>query len=282
MKRLRSSHQQDQTLWTGKELRRLAEEGTMQGWRLDAYREFDQTIHDSHFPCFFAPVADRKNTLRFTFLDSDRIEDLEMFAGATSLYLDEVRTIEKKSVKEAAFQILTAFVRTPERMSLEEEQRLAWKLLARLHELDEEEWPQNIPMNPSDPRWSFCWGGVPLFINISASGHRQRRSRRLAGHLALVIQPRDAFDSIAGDTREGHRLREEIRNRVLAYDGLPASPLLGTYGKSESLEWVQYGLPEHNGPQSLSTCPFQRFVADLKSRRLSRIYEFFSDQRESA
>lgn len=236
-------------------------------WRARAWSEFRDVIYDPAFPCFFAPIADRRGTLRYTFVEDTGEENLAHLEAALRAYLDEVRRVERRSVPDAAYHLLVVFVHTPPDLALAREQDLGWELIARLHLRDREEWPEHVTRDPEDRHWSFCWDGVPLFVNISASAHRERRSRRLGGHLALVIQPRDAFDTIAGDTPRGRQVRAQIRARIETYDGMPASPRLGTYGQGESLEWVQYALPDHDrAPTAKSACPFTSLVHRLGRR----------------
>ena len=237
-------------------------------WKSSAWEDFRAIINDPAFPCFFASSADKRGSLRYCFIEDPRSEtDLRLLGNAVTEYLEEVREIEERSVTDAAFQILIVFVKTPQPISLEDEQTQGWEILSRLHLLDSKPWPKHVATDPEDTKWSFCWDGVPLFVNISASAHKRRKSRRLGRHLALVIQPRDAFDSIAGNTPSGRKLREKIRKRIKPYDGVSACPLLGTYGESGSLEWLQYAIPDQNGPLSEdSRCPFVGLVE--KYRRL--------------
>jgi len=82
----------------------------------------------------------------------------------------------------------------------------------------------------------------------------KRKSRNLGSNLIFVINPRERFDIIAGDNENGRKVRKNIRNRILNYDGYPHSNQLGTYG-SNSIEWQQYGLIEQNIDRQ-DTCPF--------------------------
>lgn len=252
-------------VFRARDLERATLERRLSTWRFEAWQTFRDIIHDPGFPCFFAPTADKKETLRFVFLDETDASNVADLQAGLKVYLDEVREVERRSVAEAAYLLLIVFVRNPPGTELDDEHRTGWKLINQLHRHDPAAWPDHVEPDPQSPAWSFCWDGVPLFVNISAAGHQRRRSRHLGRHLTLVIQPRDAFDTIAGDNPKGRALREQIRDRIEPYDGQPASPLLGTYGRPECLEWVQYALPEDNGLSSspaLSGCPFHRSQED--------------------
>ena len=57
-------------------------------------------------------------------------------------------------------------------------------------------------------------------------------------------------------------VRDRIRRRAAAWDGLPPHPDLGFYGDPGNLEWKQYCLPDDNMPAT-GTCPF---LADMRKR----------------
>jgi len=78
--------------------------------------------------------------------------------------------------------------------------------------------------DPMAPYWSMCFAGMQLFINFSSPAHRQRKSRNLGRHFLFIVNPRERFDIVAGDTPEGNRVRQVIRDRAEAYDGIPHAP----------------------------------------------------------
>ena len=123
-----------------------------------------------------------------------------------------------------------------------------------LHDIDDHPWPESVPRDPEDPAWSFCFGGVPLFVKLSCPAHRKRLSRNVGPSMALIINPRDAFDAIAAAHPKGDKIRHHIRSLIQEYDGQPAAPDLGSFGRESNREWRQYALPDENVPRT-DTCP---------------------------
>ncbi len=130
-----------------------------------------------------------------------------------------------------------------------------WRVLQAWHEMDRAPWPPEVSREPGSPFWTMCFSGMQLFVNMSNPAHRIRRSRNLGSALTFVINPRERFDIVAGDNPRGHAVRERLRRRIHAYDGLTHSPALGSY-KAGDIEWWQYGLAETNAAPA-GTCPFR-------------------------
>src|SRR5262249_11741503 len=139
-------------------------------------------------------------------------------------------------------------------LTVEEYHTQAWGILQHLHDNDPAAWPASVPTDPDHPLWSFCFDGVPLFANFSNPGHKCRKSRNLGRSLALVVQPRQGFDLVAGNDPEGQKVRELIRSRIASYDSVPVARELATYGDPDACEWRQYGLPDDDGT-IFNTCP---------------------------
>ena len=74
--------------------------------------------------------------------------------------------------------------------------------------------------------------------------------------MALVVNPRDAFDVFAGATDRGDRMRAHIRGMIEKYDGLPYAPELGTYTRETNREWRQYALLDENVERA-DACPLK-------------------------
>jgi FPC/CPF motif-containing protein YcgG len=154
-------------------------------------------------------------------------------------------------------QALTVFIKPDgQEHSLLDYFDQSWAMLQWLHERDPEPWPERVPLDPEDPSWSFCFGGLPLFFNFHTPAH-QRRSRAMKTAFTLLVQPRDGFDVIAGNHDKGRHARQMIRDRLGVYDGRPPHPALGHYGSGPNREWQQYFLPDSDDLIT-EACPFNK------------------------
>lgn len=228
--------------------------GNLPEWAARAYGELEAKVRDEAFPCTFATVAQRKGDILYALLDAvNDAELLPMLRAALVEFTDLLRPLSPVTASMTPLAILVP----PLAGALTEADyfRRGWGMLQWLHEHDTHDWPARVPRHPDDPGWSFCFGGMPLFINFKTPAHERRRSRRMRSAFMLLIQARDGFDVVAGDTPQGRRAREIIRAKLAAYDPLPPYPELAHYGQAENREWKQYFVPDENAPIS-ARCPF--------------------------
>lgn len=223
-------------------------------WSDHVYQEIKTTLSNPDFPCVFAKEAMKRDAISFCWLDNSNVQvDRPTAAKAIGTYLDRCSSLPP--IESLLETLLIVFKPTNEIQSLDSYHKQAWAFLQWLNDHDEKAWPADIPTDPNDPLWSFCFAGVPLFVNVSAPAHAVRRSRNLCSALTLVIQPRANFDLVAGhDHPKGELVREQIRRRMDAFDLIDSPEELGTYGKSENREWHQYVLKESNEPRQ-DKCP---------------------------
>lgn len=247
-------------LWTTEELNDLTTRHqppySADHWPLEAFTQIKQVACHPDFPCYFAAKAFDSGGQRFLFCDSaDSQESLDQIAKRTVEYLD---IVGGKSGWEALATIMfVVFKPLSPRASLEEYHAQGWKVLEFLHSHDPKPWPKDIPTDIEDPGWTFCYNGVPLFINMSCPAHENRRSRNVGESFALILQPRAGFDEVAGNNPKGNQVRRTIRARIGRYDTIGPSPALGSYGDGATLEWKQYALQDTNEQKS-AQCPLRK------------------------
>ena len=241
-------------LYLGSELRSILLAGEdLTDWVRGSYREFANVMDNGKFPCTFARVAYAKDTLLFHFPGrADDRASLVRLKGAILEYLDRLRDLDKIAAAMTVLNVL--FQPQAGSTSLLEYQAKFCGVMQGLHDIDDHPWPENVPKDPEDPAWSFCFGGVPLFVNLSCPAHRKRLSRNVGPSMALILNPRDSFDVIAGAHPKGDKIRHHIRSLIQEYDGQPAAPDLGSFGRESNREWHQYTLPDENVPRT-DTCP---------------------------
>jgi FPC/CPF motif-containing protein YcgG len=223
-------------------------------WHREVLRDLaDRLMPPSDFPCTFSQNAFRRGLIDFIFVEDAGEAALMAASQDLSTYVAAARGWDGQV--NSARPLVMAFSKAATPFDgLAEYHAFGWQVLRRLHVLDPAPWPDSVARDPEAPFWSFCHSGMQLFVNMSAPAHVGRASRNLGGHFLFVINPRERFDQVAGDTPEGRRVRGVIRARAEAYDGQPHAPVLGLYQKGE-LEWPQYALPDTNDAAP-GRCPF--------------------------
>ena len=115
-------------------------------------------------------------------------------------------------------------------------ENLFWQKLRRLHELDAAhfDWDPNVRSDPSDPHFSFSFGGQALYV-IGLHSNSSREARRFPWP-ALVFNPREQFERLRADGK-WKRMQETIRERDLELQGT-INPMLSDFGvESEARQY---------------------------------------------
>lgn len=227
---------------------------TTNDWRAKILYDLGRRLGSgSTFPCPFSRNAFNKGLLRFIFVEGNDETSYRHLALGLAEYVELSR--DWNGDLNTAYPLLVAFSTDAiVAESVEAYHEFGWTALQRLHELDPMPWHDDVGVDPDTPFWSMCFNGMPLFCNMSNPAHRIRRSRNLGDHFILVINPRERFDVVAGDTSAGRKLRASIRTRIAAYDEAEHCRQLATYG-SGAVEWQQYGIIEENAERA-DRCPF--------------------------
>jgi uncharacterized protein len=208
------------------------------------------------FPCVFAQKAFSKSNLKFLLipLNEDKSSHrFDVLLDGLSYFLD--RSAKWDGDVNTAEPLLAVFEPTDRVQSTSDYQGLFTDSLQYLIDHDSHDWVGGIPQDPNTDFWTMCFAGTQIFINVSHPNNQKRLSRNLCDALVLVINPRERFDVVAGATKKGHLIREQIRRNVDAYDLIPRSPFLGHYQEGE-LEWPQYLLPDDNEEMPMA-CPLK-------------------------
>ena len=225
--------------------------GAVPDWGADAFDSFrDQLLsRDAPFPCVFGVTGLRSGHLRYCFVESKTDSNqIGFLAEALRWYLPRSRSFGRATS-------FVAFFKPEERDGdIAHSETAFWRILNLLHEQDARGWPDKIPQNPSHHLWEFSFAGEPIFVACATPGHKKRMSRYNSVFM-LTFQPRWALDSIGDDLPADIAAREQIRERLAAYDLTPISPSLANYGESTCLEWKRYFLRDTNHG-GLKQCPF--------------------------
>ncbi|MEM4781957.1 MAG: YqcI/YcgG family protein [Halalkalicoccus sp.] len=244
------------------------EAGTVPDWVSDHWRTFSEGLlgerNDAPFPCFFGAESVRSGDPLYTAVPSMTDKDALLDLGRTLLsYLE----IYPKHNDRAS---LVTFFRPPERSLSEAEYHEAlWHVLQFLHVHDPEPWPADIPTDPDDRHWEFCFGGEPMFPTCRAPFYADRMSRYCPIGLEITFQPRTLFEDlgVTADTDAGQQAREVIQGRLERYDGVCPHADLGDWGVEGDREWPQYMLAS-DPAQAPEECPINVTREHPKSMRL--------------
>jgi FPC/CPF motif-containing protein YcgG len=225
--------------------------GQVPHWWHEAYDDLSRILTSSTqaFPCLYATRAHRNNALRFVFLNGSETDTaIAAFGKALSEYVKICHSLAPYTA------FLALFGPDHEEMTLKEHHAEFWRALQRLHELDTHPWPEQIPTDPVEPLWEFCFNGEPMFVLGSGPAHVARRSRYNSVR-TISFQPRFMFDELISTPVLLARARRIIRERVLEIDGFPVHPMIQMYHEDGNREWRQYVVPEDNSPIE-GSCPF--------------------------
>ncbi len=233
------------------------------GWLQDHYRTFRESMLDerdgSPFPCYFGIEVEREGDLLYAACESTTDPAaLLRFRDTLAEYLDTYQNHADRAPLAVFFAPFD-----DDATEADYHERL-WHVLEFLHVHDPEPWPEDIPTDPDDPRWEFCFAGEPMFPTSRAPFYDERLSRYSPIGLEITFQPRAVFEGITADTEAGQRARDVIQTRMEAYDGVCPHADLGDWGVESDREWTQY-LFREDETQSPSECPLDPTRAHPKA-----------------
>lgn len=221
---------------------------------LEAY-EAKMTDKDKPFPCIPATIGYSTNQLRYGFI-SDPRERASIFELAKIM-----ETYTKEAKGFGNYTSLIIFYEVPEEMKIEytveEFEQFFWQQLGGLSAIDGMDWPEEIPTDPHNPIWEFCFHGEKYFMYCATPAHEKRQSRHF-DTMMLAITPRWVLKEFGKNESYAKNIKRQIRKRLAKYDSISIHPDLNSYGSDDNFEWRQYFLRDDD--TSLSKCPYHRFL----------------------
>ncbi|MFA9516657.1 YqcI/YcgG family protein [Halopenitus sp. H-Gu1] len=232
-------------LHTQETIETRVEEGTVPEWIQAHWRSFREGLlgerNGSPFPCYFGARSVEAGAPLYTAVPSMTDPEALLNLGRTlRSYLEVYPTYDDHAS-------LVTFFKPPDgSLSEAEYHEHLWNVLQFLHVHDPEPWPEDIPTDPDDPYWEFCFAGEPMFPTCRAPFYEERKSRYCPVGLEITFQPRALFENlnVTADHEKGGRAREIIQDRLSDYDGVCPHADLGDWGHEGDREWVQYMLSE--------------------------------------
>lgn len=231
----------------------------LQEWEKRAIDKFFAKMSDKEkpFPCIPATIGFSTNQLRYGFVgDPRKTSTIKELANVLKSYTEVSRVIGN-------YTSLIVFYETPESMkddTVAEFEQLFWKHLSGLNALDEFDWPEDIPIDPHDPIWEFCFNDEKYFMYCATPAHENRKSRHF-DFMMLAITPRWVLQEFNKSPGYARRIKAQVRERLAKYDSISMHPDLNTYGAEDNFEWRQYFLRDDD--TSLSKCPYHRVLKFL-------------------
>ena len=177
------------------------------------------------FPCVGAKAAFNS--------DSSTLQvygDLGSDAAANELSTGLYEFTRSLTVRAGLSEYATfvAIFRGPKATDEHQFENLFWQQLRLLHELDAAhfDWDSNVRSDPSDPHFSFSFGGQALYV-IGLHANSSREARQFPWP-ALVFNPHEQFERLRADGK-WKRMQETIRARDLELQG-SINPMLSDFG----------------------------------------------------
>ena len=151
--------------------------GLPEEWQREAIVKLTEKMTDrsAKFPCIPAVQGHALNHFRYGFINRGESQEA---AGQLAALLHEFGLGSRGF---GPYTSLIVWIHTEHGMDnlegVEYYERLFWQLLSRTTEYDTEPWPADLPEEPDDHLWEFCYAGEPYFVYCGTPAHELRQSR---------------------------------------------------------------------------------------------------------
>ncbi len=220
-------------------------------WLGGVLDDFRANLLDPEYPCNFGRNALRHGDMYTSWIDHDATG-----ARPSTLPEDVADFLDRTKLAPQRRSPLALFVEPgPQPPTEGRLDAKFWSILQYLHDNDDRPWPADLPENPDESGWEFCYHGSSLFVFALVPTNTDRMSRGLCSCLALMFQPRAVFRGIEVGSPPGDMARRGIRKRLARWDSVGPHPSMGHYGEISDDEWRQYFIGD--GYADLhERCPF--------------------------
>jgi uncharacterized protein len=214
---------------------KTSERKQLRQWESTALEKFEAKITDKEkpFPCIPATIGFTLDQLRYGFVGDPRSSTT---INEVSLLFSEY-TIKSKEFGN--FTSLIVFYDTPQDLkatyNVEMFEKLFWNQLSGLNEKDTKDWPDDIPQDPDNPLWEFCYNGEKYFMYCASPSHQKRLSRHF-DYFMLAITPRWVLQEFSKVESFANNMKGMIRKRLENYDSIQIHPDLNSYGNEDNYE----------------------------------------------
>jgi FPC/CPF motif-containing protein YcgG len=207
--------------------------------------ELRALVLNDHFSCLGAKAALRQGAYRFGLYDILGSEDV-----AAGVARDLFTFTHEIAAGDGQFTTFLASFSGPTSPDEESFERLLWRMLQQLHDLDAAHhgWDPSVADDPAASEFSFSFARTGFFI-VGLHAASSRAARRFAWP-TLVFNPHRQFDALRASGRYG-RFQQVIRIAEQALQG-GINPMLADHGVAS--EARQYS---GRAVDSSWQCPFK-------------------------
>jgi hypothetical protein len=184
----------------------------------DALRDM---IRGPEYPCVGAKSVVNRNTVEVAVFDGLAEPD------STPLLLDRLSTFLTAPSDDTGFRSFIAAFRGPVPASEEEFERLLWRQLDLLRELDPSDWDPAVSSDPANPHFCFSVAGTAAFV-IGMHPLASRLARR-SPLPVMVFNPHAQFERLREAGGYG-RVRDVVRRRDAKLQGT-INPMVADHGQ---------------------------------------------------
>ena len=217
---------------------------------IEAETAFRQFVARPEFPCLGAKAAFNSQ--------SETVRVFDELGGESTNALAPALLDFTRARAGGEYATFVAIFERPSETDETEFERLLWKQLRLLHEVDARrfDWNENVATDPSDPHFSFSFGGQALYL-IGLHANSSREARRFPWP-TLVFNPHEQFERLRADGKWKH-MQETIRHRDFELQGT-INPMLSDFGeRSEARQYSGRAVEENwqaPFPKTAGKCPF--------------------------
>jgi uncharacterized protein len=187
--------------------------------RVEAVRKI---VEAADFPCLGARSVFHRDGAVFGHFDELGT------AAAAAVLVDQLRAFAALGVPRVGFSSFVALFRAPVIRHEAQFERLLWRQLQLLHEVDSSAWCSAVSNEPDSPEFAFSVAGTAYFI-VGLHPQSSRLSRR-APFPVLAFNRHAHFEALR-ESGKYDRLRGVIVRRDVALQGCP-NPMLADHGTS--------------------------------------------------
>ncbi|MFL6527426.1 MAG: guanitoxin biosynthesis heme-dependent pre-guanitoxin N-hydroxylase GntA [Chthoniobacterales bacterium] len=213
--------------------------------RDDRIREqFRAWILDTEYPCVGAKAAFNS--------DAHEVHVYSQLVGSTSDLARDLRSFAciEHPGEYATFIAIFRDSNAPTEADFE---RLLWRQLQRLHEIDSENWDANVSSDPRDAHFSFSFAGRAFYV-IGIHPNSSRQARRFPW-TTLVFNPHEQFERLRGDGK-WKRMQQTIRERDTQLQG-SINPMLSDFGERSEAPQYSGRTVGADWEPPVGKCPFR-------------------------